>query len=179
MLSHRRHVHKLCFGRPGFQGSRQSSTLCWWSDRSAIEASTPAMEDPSRTPSDDRVVDALLGELEARIMRVMWPIGVATVREVLDALSASGRPLAYTTVMTVMCRLARKGILSRERRGKMHVYKPAVTRDEFIRLSAARRMQDLIEDFGDVVIVQFLSEVTALSPERRAQLERLLSNEGP
>ena len=50
-------------------------------------------------------VEKLLGELEAAIMDILWARGQATVREVLDELSST-RSLAYTTVLTIMSRLA-------------------------------------------------------------------------
>lgn len=125
----------------------------------------------------DEVVDHLLGELEAPIMRLMWERGSASVREILDALDQGGRHLAYTTVMTVMSRLADKGLLSRERRGKMHIYRPTATRDGFVRQAAAQRVQELVVEFGDIAMAQFLAEVTDLSPERRRQLEHLAAKD--
>lgn len=127
----------------------------------------------------DDVVDHLLGELEAPIMRLMWDRKAATVREILSALNSGERTLAYTTVMTVMSRLAEKGFLTRERRGKMHVYHPTTTQDGFLRQSAARRVQELVSEFGDFAMAQFLSEVTELSPERRRQLELLAQSDEP
>lgn len=121
----------------------------------------------------DAALDHLLGELEAPIMRLMWARGSASVREILELLRRDGRALAYTTVLTVMGRLAEKGLLSRELRGKMHVYAPAMTQEEFLRRSAAKRVQELVADFGDMAVAQFLAEVTDLSPERRRQLRRL------
>lgn len=114
-----------------------------------------------------------LGPLAAPIMELMWVRSTASVREVLDALVGAGRPLAYTTVMTVMGRLTDKGVLSRERRGKMHLYRPTTSREGFLRHAAAARVHDLVAEFGDLAVAQFLTEVAALSEERRAQLARL------
>lgn len=96
------------------------------------------------TKPPDEVVDHLLGELEAPIMRLMWARGSASVREILDALNHGERRLAYTTVMTVMSRLAEKGLLSRQRFGKMHMYRPTATQDGFLRQAAARRVHELV-----------------------------------
>lgn len=123
----------------------------------------------------DATVDHLLGELEAPIMRLMWDRGAASVRDILEALNRDGRDLAYTTVLTVMGRLAEKGFLERQRLGKKHVYRPTTTQEGFLRQAAAKRVQALVADFGDVAIAQFLAEVTQLSPARRRQLERLAS----
>ena len=70
-----------------------------------------------------------LGDLERAVMDVLWDrSGPATVREVVDGLD--GRDLAYTTVMTVLDRLAGKGMVERERAGRAWSYRrsPAATR---------------------------------------------------
>src|SRR6266536_2840020 len=69
-----------------------------------------------------------LGPLEAEVMAVLWQAdGPVSVREVVDRLN-SGRAaaLAYTTVMTVLSRLAGKGILVRKQQGRGFVYTPVV-----------------------------------------------------
>jgi predicted transcriptional regulator len=69
-----------------------------------------------------------LGELERAIMEVVWAAdGPVTGRAVVDEL-ARDRPLAYTTVLTVMDRLVRKGMLRRQRRGRAHTYQAASSR---------------------------------------------------
>ncbi|MBA3414485.1 MAG: BlaI/MecI/CopY family transcriptional regulator [Chloroflexia bacterium] len=123
-------------------------------------------------PSHD-AIDHLLGELEAPIMRQMWARETATVRQVLEALQATGRRVAYTTVMTVMGRLHAKGLLARDLAGKTHVYRAALNEEQLLRSAAARRVQELVVEFGDVAIAQFLAEVDGLSPARRRQLEKL------
>ncbi|HJO05700.1 MAG TPA: BlaI/MecI/CopY family transcriptional regulator [Acidobacteriota bacterium] len=70
-----------------------------------------------------------LGELEAAVMRVVWERGQVTVAETLRALQPE-RPLAYTTVMTVMSRLAEKRLLRRQKEGRSYVYQPALAQDE-------------------------------------------------
>ena len=122
-------------------------------------------------------IEHILGELEVAIMRLMWGHGSATVRQILSLLHAEGRPLAYTSVMTVMGRLVAKGLLARELVGKTHVYRTIRSEDEFLQMIAAQRVQALVEEFGDLAIAQFLVTVDDLSPERRRQLERLASGE--
>ncbi len=110
-----------------------------------------------------------LGELQAQIMEIAWSRAAVTVREVMDALGA-GRDLAYTTVMTVMSRLADQSILSRERVGKTYVYRPACSRDEFRAGIAGTIVNDLIVDFGDLALSQFVDALERTDPGR---LERL------
>ena len=131
----------------------------------------------SKETMDERsrrgAVEHLLGELEALVMREMWARDAATVRQVLEALRATGRQIAYTTVMTVMSRLTTKGLLERDLVGKSHMYRAVMDEGQLLRAAASQRVQALVEEFGDVAIAQFLAEVDGLSAERRLQLERL------
>jgi BlaI family transcriptional regulator, penicillinase repressor len=69
-----------------------------------------------------------LGELERAIMEAVWAAeGPVTGRAVVDELTRD-RPVAYTTVLTVMDRLVRKGMLTRQRRGRAHTYRAARSR---------------------------------------------------
>lgn len=79
-----------------------------------------------------------LTEAELEIMHVVWQLGDATVRQVHDVLSAR-RPVAYTTVMTMLGLLARKGHLKREESGKAFVYRPAYPK--------GRVVSRLLDDF--------------------------------
>ncbi len=65
-----------------------------------------------------------LTDVELEIMHVVWELGEATVRQVHEVL-ASRRPVAYTTVMTMLGLLAKKGHLKREESGRAFVYRPA------------------------------------------------------
>jgi len=79
-------------------------------------------------------------------MKALWAAGQATVQEIRDGLLPD-RPLAYTTVMTVMDRLARKGVVVREKKGRAHHYSPAVS-EEAIR---ERALKHLIDNFFEGV----------------------------
>jgi BlaI family transcriptional regulator, penicillinase repressor len=70
-----------------------------------------------------------LAPLELDCMNTLWPVGEATVREIRDLL-APRRPRAYTTIMTIMDRLARKGIVERRKVGRAYLYRPNLTADE-------------------------------------------------
>lgn len=112
-------------------------------------------------------------------MRVVWPRGKATVRDVLERLNAAhGRQLAYTTVMTVMSRLAEKGLLRRRLVGKAHEYEVAQTEEQFMHAVSRRLIRSLIDDFGEVAIAEFLAELEGVDPERRRGLKRLASRSG-
>jgi predicted transcriptional regulator len=70
---------------------------------------------------------AALGRLERAVMDTVWAGGDFSVREVQTAL---GRPVAYTTVMTTLDRLYKKGLVKRRREGRAFVYAAAVERHE-------------------------------------------------
>lgn len=68
----------------------------------------------------------MLTPLELAIMRSLWKRGQATVREVQGDL-ATERQLAYTTVMTVLDRLFKKGLVERQKKSRAHLYTPEIT----------------------------------------------------
>ena len=71
-----------------------------------------------------------LGDLEQEVMQQLWDDGEPlTVRQVHERLSRR-RELAYTTVMTVLDRLAKKGLVEQERDGRAYLYRPVQTREE-------------------------------------------------
>ena len=98
------------------------------------------------------------GALEAAIMEVMWAGDRPyVVREVRDRLRY-GRPVAYTTVMTVMDILHRKGVLDRDKLGRAWRYRPVEAREDH----DARLMAEVLRSGGDesVTIRRFLERVS-------------------
>ena len=81
-------------------------------------ASTTSREKP-RGPRRS-VLD--LAPLELDCMNTLWPMGEASVRQIRDQL-AGRLPRAYTTIMTIMDRLARKGVVERRKAGRNYVYR--------------------------------------------------------
>ncbi len=70
-----------------------------------------------------------LAPLELDCMNTLWPIGEGTVREIRDLL-APRRPRAYTTIMTIMDRLARKGVVERRKSGRAYIYRPNLSAED-------------------------------------------------
>lgn len=115
-----------------------------------------------------------LHELEAEVMEEVWRQGSATVRAVLHALNErSDKQRAYTTIMTILARLERKGVLERQKQGKGFVYTPKATRDEFVEARAQAEVEALVEEFGDVALVNFARAMAKLDAGRRERLRRL------
>jgi predicted transcriptional regulator len=102
-------------------------------------------------------LEALLGPLEQDVMDAAWDLGDATVRDVHERLSAD-RSIAYTTVMTTMARLARKGLLVRDTADLAHRYRPAVARDEYARTATRDVLSWLLERYPEPAAA-YLAEV--------------------
>jgi predicted transcriptional regulator len=102
-------------------------------------------------------------------MDVLWAAGEPlSVRSVLEALNDHRRPvLAYTTVMTVMARLAEKGILQREPAGRGYVYEATVA-DE-----AGIAVREVLRGYGDAALAHFVEEARA-DPQLLRRLRRLM-----
>ncbi|MBP7675333.1 MAG: BlaI/MecI/CopY family transcriptional regulator [Thermoanaerobaculia bacterium] len=81
-----------------------------------------------------------LTEVELEIMHVVWELGDATVKQVHEVLSTR-RPVAYTTVMTMLGLLAKKGHLKREESGRAFVYRPAHPKGRVV----SRMLDDFVE----------------------------------
>jgi predicted transcriptional regulator len=112
------------------------------------------------------------GPLESEVMGVVWRAGrPVAVREVVDDLNESrSEPLAYTTVMTVMSRLAEKDALSRRKSGRSYVYE-ANAPD-----AAGIAVKDVLRAYGDVAVAHFVDEARA-DPSLRRRLQRLLDED--
>jgi predicted transcriptional regulator len=101
----------------------------------------------------------ILGDLEADVMEAIWARGRATVHDVHEWLAAADRELAYTTVMTVMSRLADKGLLEKWKDGAAYVYMPAASKEEFTRRTVGTVLSELLDDFTAPVMSQFVDFV--------------------
>ena len=114
------------------------------------------------------------GDLEAVVMDRLWMRdGATAVREVFEDLRLE-REIAYTTVMSTMDNLHRKGWLSRERHGKAYLYTPRMTREQY----SAQLMRDALDAGGrsDVVLAHFLEQ---FSDDESAALRKVLRRRGP
>ncbi|MDF1545027.1 MAG: BlaI/MecI/CopY family transcriptional regulator [bacterium] len=81
---------------------------------------------------DGQGLSVFLGKTETRLMEIAWTKGELTVKKAMYYLG-EGNDLAYTTVMTILGRLAAKGILTRKKVGRSFVYHAAIDRQEFLK----------------------------------------------
>lgn len=116
--------------------------------------------------------NGVLGPLEADVMAIMWAAEQPlTVRDVLVAINDRRDPeLAYTTVMTVLVRLADKQILTREREGKGFRYQAAVGDH------AGIAVREVVRDFGEAAIAGFVDEARS-DPKLLRRLRAMLDDD--
>lgn len=110
-----------------------------------------------------------LGELEKLVMDRMWSWGhPVAVREILEDLQRD-RTLAYTTVMTVMDHLHRKGVLTRQKDGRAYLYRPTLTRERH----TAALMGEVLAGSADTAVT-LLHFVEQMPPGEVARLREAL-----
>ena len=85
-----------------------------------------------------------LSPLELECLSALWPMGEGTVRDIHRQLAAA-RPRAYTTVMTIMDRLAQKGIVARRRVGRAFRYQANLSAEQ----ARGKAVQKIVEEFFD------------------------------
>jgi predicted transcriptional regulator len=120
--------------------------------------------------SSPEVLENSLGALERDVMAVAWERGEINVRDTCAQLSS---PVAYTTVMTTMDRLFKKGLLARRKVGRAFVYRATATRDELEGAVATELVQSLFTRPGGAPLPILSSLVDAVSERDRALLDDL------
>lgn len=130
-------------------------------------------EKPNFHEDQQLISKKLLGSLEAEVMQCMWETDEATVQHVVKVINDQ-RPIAYTTVMTVMGHLVDKGLLTRTTEGKKYLYKVAQSREEFLRVTSQNMVHRVLSDFGDLAIAGFMGEISKVKPEKIEELRDLL-----
>jgi predicted transcriptional regulator len=101
---------------------------------------------------------AVLGPLEAEVMEAVWQGDEVTVRDVQRELTRH-RPVAYTTVMTTMGRLADKGFLRRTESQPAHRYTALLSRQQYADTAVKSVLDWLVGTFGDPAVAYFVNRV--------------------
>jgi predicted transcriptional regulator len=114
-----------------------------------------------------------LGPLESTLLRALWQRGDGTVRELIEQQHVDG---AYTTIMTTLDRLYKKGVLDRTPEGRAYRYRPRQTEEEFNRTNVAAGLHELFRSVqGGHAPVSFLvDEITKHDAELLDELQRAI-----
>jgi predicted transcriptional regulator len=112
-------------------------------------------------------------ELELQVLSVLWDRGPMTVRELLDVLP-DGKERAYTTVLTILQGMFRKGLVTHTQEGAAHVYHPAVTREAILHPVMRTLVQNVFS--GDPSrVVQALLGSTDVSADELKEIRKLIN----
>ena len=101
-----------------------------------------------------------LAPLELDCMNALWPLGEATVRDIQGAL-AETKPRAYTTIMTILDRLAQKGVVARRKAGRAWVYRPNLSAQEARSHALARIVDGFFEGSADALAAHLTTQVSS------------------
>ena len=115
-------------------------------------------------------------QLELEILKVIWAIGPSPVREVRDAL-AEVRDLAYTSVMTVMNIMTKKGFLKRRKKGNSFIYRPVVNRETTTSNMVGDLVDRLFEGSTDTALLHLL-ETSDIDDGELDRLRELIERKG-
>lgn len=114
---------------------------------------------------------SVFGALELRVLEALWRRGHGTVRDLCDDFPAA----AYTTLMTTMERLHKKGVLHREKNGRAFIYRPIDSRAELESGLITRAIQPLLSsESARPVLSCFVDEVSRHDERLLDELERLV-----
>lgn len=138
-----------------------TSPPCCNSARRAASAAAILRRVPDLTP--------IQGELQTQIMAALWRIESGTVEEVRSALPSRYRG-AYTTVQTVLNRLAERGFLARKRTGQAFVYTPKLSEAQYLSRTIKQTLAAASPDARQAALAQLIS---GLGDNERADLQRL------
>ncbi len=117
------------------------------------------------------VVGLALGKLERQVMEEVWRRGDANVR---DVHAAFGERAAYTTLMTTLDRLYKKGLLERRKEGRAFLYGPRVSREEFEKGMAKDMIDGLLGRSAEPVLACIVEAVSERDRDLLDELDRLI-----
>jgi predicted transcriptional regulator len=112
---------------------------------------------------------------ELAIMKVVWRLKETTVRDVHGALQST-RPVAYTTVMTMMRILEEKGYLKKTVADRAHVYRPAKPRHQVVGAMVKDFVDRVFDGASDALLVH-LARDNRLTERQRRLVEQLIEKE--
>ncbi|AZV43211.1 BlaI/MecI/CopY family transcriptional regulator [Peribacillus asahii] len=111
------------------------------------------------------------GPLESRIMEILWDGRERSIKEVLHHLE-DDKPINFNTVMTVMKRLTDKGILEKRMQGRLSLFRPIQSKEEFMEEQSKKLTENLLDEFGGLVINHMLDAIQDVDQELLDKLEQ-------
>jgi predicted transcriptional regulator len=116
-------------------------------------------------------LNRFFGPLEAKIMDILWNDVEMTIKDVQQVLDQE-KLTNFNTVMTVMNRLVDKGILQKRTEGRSSLYKPVLSREDFLNTQSKEMTNELMDEFGNVVVSHMLDALEDVDDDLVAMLEK-------
>lgn len=104
---------------------------------------------------DEVGLNRFFGPLEANIMEYLWDKDEQSIKAVQQSLEVD-KPINFNTVMTVMNRLVEKGILEKRSEGRLSLFRPVQSKEEFFEEQSKKLTENLLGEFGGAVISHML-----------------------
>jgi predicted transcriptional regulator len=114
------------------------------------------------------------GPLEAKILEFLWEGEELSIKEVQQRLEAE-KVVSFNTVMTVMKRLVDKGVLQKRTKGRTSLFKPIQSKTEFLEEQSKKLTENLLDEFGGVVITHMLDSLTDIDETLMDKLEQKIT----
>lgn len=115
-------------------------------------------------------LNRFFGTLEAKIMELLWEANELSIKDVQQRLEKD-KPVNFNTVMTVMNRLLDKGILEKRLQGRLSLFRPTQTKEDFIEDQSKKLTENLLDEFGGVVINHMIDALTEVDKSLLDKLE--------
>lgn len=114
-----------------------------------------------------------LGELEQRIMDIIWERKNCSARDVLTILQKD-RKLAYTTVATILQRLYKKGLVNKKEDRSGYLYSQKLSKESYSKKVAKNFIKKFVDSYGDTAISSFAETIDTLPEQKREYFLKLL-----
>lgn len=116
-------------------------------------------------------LNRFFGPLEAKIMEILWDGSEMVIKDVQQKLERE-KKVSFNTVMTVMNRLVDKGIITKRTEGRVSLYKPVLSKSDFLESQSKELTHELIEEFGSVAVSHMLDALEEADQELIYKLEQ-------
>ncbi|WP_138751424.1 BlaI/MecI/CopY family transcriptional regulator [Paenibacillus sinopodophylli] len=119
-------------------------------------------------------LNRFFGSLESKIMEILWDADELSIKEVQLRLEKE-KQTNFNTVMTVMNRLVEKGILQKRSKGRSSLFCPTASKELFIEEQSKRLTENLLDEFGGVVINHMIDAIKDVDQSLLDKLESKLA----
>ncbi|MEW9669976.1 BlaI/MecI/CopY family transcriptional regulator [Ammoniphilus sp. 3BR4] len=117
-------------------------------------------------------LNRFFGPLEAKIMDILWVAEELSIKEVQQRLEHQDKPVNFNTVMTVMNRLLEKGVLEKRMQGRLSLFRPIQSKEEFIEEQSKKITENLLDEFGGIVINHMIDAIKDVDQTVLEKLEQ-------